>query len=685
MKNNEYTINVVEQKENYSSLEKMEINDTKQNNNIRKISNEPKNIENEKKENEPKNSPEKQDLLPKIASQSSIFSNVNDKNNISNINNNSKNNNLISYDNKNNKQTINFSSESNTCTLEEFKIRFNNIIKGDLEYQNLFPLIQKGSYLTGLPDSVYNLNKNSNKKTSKCQETPKILKSLKEKEKSLNKELSTLKVKKEKLLNISYTSSSPIEKNINNYEEKRLESLEINILTKLDEVKNQIKDIYQKENDLKNNKNKIQYFFDNIDSAENLSRKYYSNYNTERMMKLQKDCNKNNQNRYKDKEKSDFKTIQENQRKYEDEIELKKQYLKEQKEIENEIVKERKKKINEKILKIKEKAKSEKNPPAKKNYLFYKMENDFEQKEKKFYKSIKLIKKPEVLQGEELKKVQKQYNEAKKEFEKKTIEKTLNMKKIWKSRFLVLPKYKSPILKTITESEKEKMEKEEEKEKEKIKFYEIKKNYFKNEVPLPKINEKTKIKKNLSMLELQGKKRVKYINEELNRINKSRINNYNLKNKRYKQSNSLNKKYKYRIKKKKDIKDGEDLNKSMELNNNSNKIRNKVISPLKPLKKKIIKRNPKNINYLKEFENNDMFKSYDWDKCIDNDENKARSIQIVKNQIEGLDDKLRRKQMMLKMNRNFSNDNKVVKDISNLLINSIKGKISVIKAINSEG
>ena len=116
------------------------------------------------------------------------------------------------------------------------------------------------------------------------------------------------------------------------------------------------------------------------------------------------------------------------------------------------------------------------------------------------------------------------------------------MKKIWKSRFLVLPKYKSPILKTINESEKEKMEKEEEKEKEKIKFYEIKKNYFKNEVPLPKINEKTKIKKNLSMLELQGKKRVKYINEELNRINKSRINNYNLKNKRYKQSNSLNKK-----------------------------------------------------------------------------------------------------------------------------------------------
>ena len=123
----------------------------------------------------------------------------------------------------------------------------------------------------------------------------------------------------------------------------------------------------------------------------------------------------------------------------------------------------------------------------------------------------------------------------------------------------------------------------------------------------------------------------------------------------------------------------------MELNNNSNKMRNKVISPLKPLKKKIIKRNPKNINYLKEFENNDMFKSYDWDKCIDNDENKARSIQIVKNQIEGLDDKLRRKQMMLKMNKNFSNDNKVVKDISNLLINSIKGKISVIKAINSEG
>ena len=674
MKKNEYSINVVEQKENYSSLGKTNINDSKRQNNIRKISMELKNSENPKQENDTKKSP---DLFPKITNQSNLNNNKNNNNHHNNGNNNSQNNNTSSKENKNDEKSMNVSNEKNNNSLEEYKIKFNNIIKNDLEYQNLFPLIQKGGYLTGLPDSAYNLDKKNNKKTLKYQETPKIIKNLREKEKSLNKELSKIKIKKQKLLDLSYITSSPIEKNINDFEEKRLQSIEMNILTKLDEVKNQIKDIYKKESNFKKNKNKIQDFFDNLDSAENLSKKYYLNSNTDRMMKLQKDCKINNQNRFKDKEQSDFKASQEYNIKYEDEIKQKQIFLNEQKKNEKEIVKERRKKIDEKILEIKEKAKSEKMPPTKQNYLFYKMENNFEEKEKLFYKNIKLKKKVEVIGGEELKKVQKQYNESKKELQKKAIEKTLNMKKLWKERFLVLPKYKSPLLKTIEEAEKEKIEKEEEKQRDKDKFYELKKKYFKDSVPLPKINEKSKIRKSSSMLELHGKNRVKYINAELNKINKIRINSFDIKNKRYKQSNNLNKKYKYRITKKIEIKNGQDINKSMELKNKTNKIQIKVAtSPLM----KTFKRNPQNINYLKKFENN-MFKSSDW---MNDYENKAINIQNIKNQIEALEDKVKRKQIILKMKRGTSDSDKVVNDISNLIVNSIKGKLSIIKAINSE-
>ena len=815
MKDNEYTINVVEQKEHYSSLGRSNYNDSKKKNNIRKISMELKNLESQ--ENEQKNSPEKKEFFPKITNQSqktnnninntkknnninnninninnnkntinnniknnaninknnnknnNINNNMNKKNNISNNNNNNMNNNINNknnnmnnnINNKNNNMNNNINNKNNNMNnniinsnnnnnmnnnnldnniqnnninspvnksnldqsmnssndknnnknTEDYKLKLNNIIKNDFEYQNIFPLIQKGSYLTSLPESIYNNSNNKNtQKNVKYNESTKILKNLKEKEKSLNKEISSIKNKKQKLLNISYiNSTSPIEKNINDYEEKRLQSIENNLLEKLDEVKNQIKNIYQRESDLKKNKtNLIQNFlkkYENEENAESLSKKYNlknNNINTDRKIKIQKDYIQRNQNKLKDNEKSEFKTNQENETKFGNEIEQKLLFLKEQKEKEKEIIKERKKKIDLQILKIKEQAKLEKNPPIKQNYLFYKMENDFEDKEKLFYQNLKLAKKLQVIGKDELKKFQKKFIETRNELQKKAIEKTSEMKKSWKNRSLVLPKYKSPILKIIQKTEREEMEKEEKKQKDKAKFYEEKKNYFKDIIPLPKINEKLRkdiIKKNFSMLDLHGKKRVKYINEELNKINNNRIKSFNIENKRYKQSNCLNKKYKYRITninknkvdknkieqnkidKTKINKNETDINKSMELNNNKiNKIAIKVTSPTKER----IKKSPKDINYLKDFQKNNGFKSYDWERYIEDDENKAISIQNIKNQIEALDDKAERKQILLKMNGGFSNNIKVGNDASNILINSIKGKLSVIKAINKE-
>ena len=734
---NGLSINVVEQKENYSSSQKAKRNY------IRKISLDLKNLENKKESEEP----EKKDFFPKITNQNNNVNNINDNKNINNINkdeiiNNEINNNIINNEinnnainknsnnniinnevnnninnninNENNNDNIN-SDEKNIIpekeekplkialdkkTSNKFKIKLDNIIKNDFEYNNVLPLIQKGSYLTGLPDSLYNNNTKNNPQTkNKYKESSKILKNLKEKEKSLNKEITTIKNKKQKLSNISYgnTNASSIERNINNYEERRLKSIENNLIEKLDEVKNQIKDIIQREEALKKNKKSlIQNFlkkYENEENAENLSKKFHlNNNNTDRAIsKLQKDCNIKNLNRFKNKEKSEYKMNQEENL---DEIEQKKIYLKEQNEKEKEIVKRRKMKIDEQMSKLKEKVKTSESRPIEK-YLFYKIANDFEKKEKLFMKNIKLTKKLDVIGREELKQIQKKYNQKKKELEKKAHEKTISMKKLWNSRSLILPKYKSPILKIMQNDEKKKMELEEKKQNKKNKFYEDKKKYFKDIVPLPKINDKLRkdaIKKNFSMLDLHGKNRVKYIKEELNQINKMRKNSFDIKNKRFKQSNSLVKKYKYRITstnkslelKDKKIINGLDLsdkiNTSIDLNNKNQNLKIKITSPIK----KLIKRNPKEINYLKEFENKPI-KNYNWDKYIaEDEENKAISIQNVKNQVKAFDNKLERKQMLLKIKGGYKNDKKTGNDIGNLLIETIQGKLSIINAINKE-
>jgi len=645
-----------------------------------------------------------------------------------------------SNDNKDLTKFSQNNSNSKSKISDEFKIKLNDITKNDIEYQNILPLIQKGSYLTSLPENIYTNNKNHNNNTIKkikYKETEKILKNLKNKENSLKIEISKVKNKKERLINVSSGNlySSPIEKNRNNHQEKELKSLENNLLEKLDEVKNQIKEIYEREEAAKKNRSHlIQDFikkYENEESPEKLNQRYISkNNNTERtIIRLQKECNIKNQNRFKDKEKSEYKQMQENEEKDRDkdndkkELEQKMLYLKDFKENEKNKIKERKKKIDEQILKIKEQIKNERNKvhPLK-NYLFYKMANSFEEKERILLKNKKLEKKAQIVGKDELRQLHEKMKETKMELEKKAKEKAISMKKSWHSRSLVLPKYKSPIIKIIEENEKKKIKEEEEKQIKKNKFYEDKKNYFKDMVLLPKINKSLRndiIKKNFSILNLHGKNRVKYIKEELKKIGKMRQDNYNIENKRFKQSNSLSKYNKIinndknsysKINKTDKIVKSSNNNKITKINrinksdkkinlnkNNSadlnGKSKKNIIDKINKINipkvtstsmKKRIKRNPKEIDYLKEFEKNNKNASYNWDKYMNNDDEDAVNIQIIKSQIEALEDKAERKQKLMKMNGGFNSNQKLGNDASNLLFNSIKGKLSVIKALNKD-
>ncbi|WP_297981431.1 hypothetical protein, partial [uncultured Methanobrevibacter sp.] len=174
----------------------------------------------------------------------------------------------------------------------------------------------------------------------------------------------------------------------------------------------------------------------------------------------------------------------------------------------------RKEKIKEEVLKL------EKNP-SKQNYLFFKMENSYEEREKLFYKNMKLNRKINILGKEELKHFYQKFKEQQKELKEKANTKKIELKKEWRSNSLLLPKYKSPIMNIIKKEENEKIKEKCEEKNIKRKNLEKK---FNIEIPLPKISEKLRkenLKQNLNLNSLQGVHRVKYIKDELDKIKKN--------------------------------------------------------------------------------------------------------------------------------------------------------------------
>ena len=289
------------------------------------------------------------------------------------------------------------------------------------------------------------------------------------------------------------------------------------------------------------------------------------------------------------------------------------------------------------------------------------MVNSFEEKEKLFYKNKKITtKKSDQERNEELKQFYQKYKEKQKEIKEKCNKKTIEMKKNWRSNSLILQKYKSPLklMKEIEKEEKQKLKDEEEKENRKK---EIEKNKNNIKIPLPKISTKLRnenIKQNFCLNDLQGKERVKYIKEGVDHIKGLIKRCYDLENKRYKQSNTINK-HKLEIKL-------------------PNKIQSK--STNKSEKKK--KKENVFINYLEDSKRNSN-KNIIWDKYLYEEENKVTNIKNIKGQIEGLDNNAQMKKEMLKINGGFFNNQKLGNELSNLLINSINGKFSVIKALNN--
>ena len=507
-----------------------------------------------------------------------------------------------------------------------------------------FPSIQQKQ---NPPLNIQKLSNNIEKKNifyQKSSEKLKILKNLNEKEKSLCSELTQIKSKKKILSNISYGNlkSNLVDYNIHTSELKKIKQIENNLLEKISDVEMQIQSTMHREKEKTKKSSKSEKII-------------------EKIKLLQKESSLLSQKRFIDLEKSQLRLNQEILLQNEIEKNKKLNFLSFQRINEKKIIQKRHQKIEETMEKMRENIKNkiypyETNEKSPKNYLFQKMENDFIAKENEFLNKIKSNKKGDIVSNLELKELNKKYNQMKSISRKRSIEFKKQLKKGWHSQSLLLPKYKSSLYKKMEESQ-EICEKNIMEEKlKKINLYNDKQKYGMFKIPLPQINQnlrKNIINRKFSISNLHGKQRVKYISNELKKV----------------KHNNSTKNYPTEFKK--------ILHKNNKINRKNNK-NNKNIKKEKEKEKNI------KIDYLKELKkNNSMSKTkIDWNKYLNSNEDKGMSIKNAKIQLQAIDEQIKMKNDLIRLNGGYEKNPDAGNDTTNLLIKSIKGKLAIIQTIN---
>ena len=531
----------------------------------------------------------------------------------------------------------------------------------------LVNLIQYHSYLTSDPNSQRLTEASPKNLNPKNQQTYKLLK---EKETHLSNEINSIKQKKEMLNSCSFNGINKInviENSIRESELKKLKITENCLIDKLENIKNQVVNLLQSEKKI-NRKENIKEYLEKHKLENNEKTENYRNYEQMTKIRLKQilDLEKS-----KDRKNKELDMIEE-------EMQLKKSnFLNEQRLKELEIIRRRKKEIDEQILKTKRNIQNKHFDP--KNYLYNKLATQFEENENRKYTENKLQHKINLSKKQEnIQIIKRRIIESKYELEKRIIQKTNDLHHLWRSRSLITNQYKSPILNKINEMEKKQIQDEENKQIQKIVLFKEKEKYGKENVPLPLINEKLKEereKRQMNFNNLQGKERVQCIKDELS-SNKCKNKNYAIDEKLIKQSNKILRKIKR-------------ISKSQEKNSpqeNKKMIKSYSCSNINELKEKKLKiRKPNEINYLeelrkeKEKKNNEKYKIYNWKKEMEKGGDKDKNIQSIKKQIEVIDEKYKRNKELIKVKGGYLKNQELGDDISNMIINSIKGKLTLIE------
>ena len=304
------------------------------------------------------------------------------------------------------------------------------------------------------------------------------------------------------------------------------------------------------------------------------------------------------------------------------------------------------------------------------NYLYQKMASSFDKKEKIYItESIK----PKNIEIKKINKLDIKYNSLKKKID--NLANLDKLHKMWKERSELLPKYVSPFY--IKALNTEENEKKEEKEKIELKkqLYELKQNYAKEKVNLPRISlilKKKRDKRELKFSFDKSKEFKNMINKNINiKVMQLKNKNQNLSKNKNKKSNSVS-----------------EINKNLKLNNlflrNKNEI--KESNSLKMANNKL------NLNISN---NNDSFPKLSQDinnieeikknkfSTIKIKNNKEKHIDNIKYKVEVMEDKYKRGKELLKIKGGYLKNEDFGEEINELLINSIKGKLDMIEMIKS--
>ena len=656
--------------------EKDNIQNTKRSQNNSKIESEEKDINNinnekekEKEELELKSEENKNEENKEIILNNSLEKEENKSKEIDNI--------------KNDEIKDENNDENDLNNVNQKEINNNNISKIlNLSNEDIKNLVKSGSYLTNLPLSkkeVKNKNQLNNLNIKLPKEAKKTYTNLLEKENSIYSEINSIKQKRENIENYSYELIGPkniVENNIKSNELKKLKNSENNLMEKLQSIKEQMSSLIINEKKL-NRKNNIKEYIDHLNSLE-----FFNELNRQ-SKSLASERNKYRQKQAQDLEKAINKKNNELDNKEREQKMKKDEFIKEFRKKEQDIAHKRKLEVDEKMKEAKKYAKNHINFNPD-NYLYNRLANQFEEKEKKILDEQRHSKK-KVSGIEEISIVKRRIIECKYELEKRRIEKTNEMKNLWHSRSLEVAKYPSNFLKQLKDYENKKLE-EEEKQKIKITVLnKMKERYVKENVSLPPISEKLRNereKRQITFLSMEGRERVKCIKNEIDKKVKNKYSAIegqilqsieNKKSDRNNRSKSSEKKQKFLIKS------------ASEANIlKFNKIKIMKRNRLSPIK--LNKKRPNEINYLEQLRKKRIIYSnnyIDWNKEIKNikDDNGA-SIYNIKKRIEYMDEKYKMEKDLIQAKGGYVNNQEMGNNMNNMIINSISGKLVLLENLN---
>ena len=486
----------------------------------------------------------------------------------------------------------------------------------------------------------------------------KRLNELKQNENYLKRNIIKLEENQKFIESLSCPKENIVDNNIQSFKLKNIIINKQNLLKKLDRVNEQIGNVLEDEKKI-NKKSRIKSDFSIIED-------YQEQYNTQ-LLKMEKKEN-NMRLRFNKQIKLSYEKRQKELDNKEKEIlEGKMNNLKELKNKEKLLFLKRKKKVDE-IMEKSKKYIKEKSNKTENDYRYFKYKEKYENEENKLIDKIKMIKKDPLVTKEELEELAKKIEEQKKLLQIDNGEKKKNLIKLWSCRSQTLPTYHHPLL-DIIENEKNVIKEQKDIEQKKREYNDLEKKNYKP--PKTFVSEKLKIQRERRLI------------GNMEKIKETELNNkqkLKLKDPKLKPLSPVSKKQ---------LPHQLSFN---EINNNyidNNELNSFIHKKYKKILKPIYKLNPKPdkpIDYLKEIirkksmisrirrKTNSSISPLDDNKNVVNIE----SMIAIKGRIDGIDNKIKKKQELLDINGGNFNNPGLVEEVGKLLINSVKTKLDIL-------